>query len=118
MTLLIEPNIAQNLSIMAKSALMKMSEEQQMMFSEDFKRKRKSLTSAYLLLLLSPIATFIYFGKTGLLLIFLLVTLVTVGVGGVIWYIVEVFLLPKRVRHYNEELAIRVLRDQKLLATL
>ncbi|KIX15280.1 hypothetical protein X474_03665 [Dethiosulfatarculus sandiegensis] len=49
-------------------------------------------------------------GKTGLGVAFLLTA------GGLwVWYFVEIFLTPKRVREYNADIATSILRDMKIL---
>ena len=41
------------------------------------------------------------------------VALVTIGIGGVIWWIVDLFRIPGLARDYNQDLAITVMRNFK-----
>jgi len=63
-----------------------------------------------LLAIFFPIQLF-FVGKVGLGVAFLL----TAGGCG-LWWIVEIFLSPKRVRDYNEEISLQIARDLKFFA--
>ena len=63
------------------------------------------------LAILFPIQLFLL-GKTGLGVAFLLT-----GGGFLVWWIVEWFLTPGRVRAYNESVATEVMMQMRLLAS-
>ncbi|MCK4460559.1 MAG: TM2 domain-containing protein [candidate division Zixibacteria bacterium] len=110
MALEINPSIADKLPITVKSALSKMSSEEQMMFQEQFQKKSMSTGLMVFLAIFFPIQLFLL-GKTGLGIVFILTA------GGVwIWWIIEWFLTPKRVREYNEDVATKILTEMKIMS--
>lgn len=83
-------------------------------FAREYTRKRKSAFSAYVIsIIFSPIFMFLYLGKTGLFFAFLAVTLLTAGIGGIIWYLIEIFLIAGRVREHNENAAYEIIRRMR-----
>jgi len=110
MPLEIEPKIGSQLPLIVKKALSEMSTEDQLMFQKEFTRKAKSVGGMVALAIFFPIQLFLL-GKTGLGIAFLL----TAGGAGM-WYIIEWFLTPKRVKEYNEELAVEIMRDIKIMS--
>lgn len=56
-----------------------------------------------------PIQLFLL-GKTGLGVAFILT-----GGGMFVWWIIEIFMTPKRVRDYNENVAATIMRDLKIM---
>ena len=109
MTLTLQPSISNKLPTLVKSALSKMSPEEQMMFQEEFQRKSKSTGFMVFLAIFFPIHFFLL-GKAGLGLIYWF----TWG-GCFIWYFVEWFLTPARVREYNDDVAFKVMTDIKII---
>ncbi len=109
MALDINPSLLDNLPGTVKAALSKMSPEQQSLFCEEYQRKSKSTGLCVALAILFPIQLFLL-GKTGLGIVFWL----TGGALG-IWWLVEIFLTPKRVRAYNADVATAVVRDMKIM---
>ncbi|MHC1791782.1 TM2 domain-containing protein [Solidesulfovibrio sp.] len=109
MSLAIEPSIAARIPTSAKAALAKMTDEQQMMFVEEFKRRSKSTGLMVFLAIVFPIQLFLL-GKVGLGFVFLL----TMG-GFWLWYIVEWFLTPGRVREYNADVATKIVMEIKVM---
>ena len=105
----ITPSVAKNLPMMVKSALSKMPPEAQVMFEQEYQKKAKSSGLMVFLAIVFPIQLFLL-GKTGLGIAFWL----TMGLGG-IWYIIEWFLTPKRVREYNEDMATKILTEMKIM---
>lgn len=109
MALELKPSVMAALPITVKTALAKMSLEEQLMFQEMFEKKSKSLAPMLLLAVLFPIQHFLL-GKTGLGIVFFLT-----GGGLWIWWIIEWFLTPRRVREYNEDVATKLLMDIKIM---
>ena len=109
MALEITPSIAKKLPIIVKSALNNMSVEEQMMFQEEYEKKSKSTGLMVFLAIFFPIQLFIL-GKTGLGIAYL----ITVG-GLWVWWIIEWFITPKRVREYNGDIATKIITEMKIM---
>lgn len=109
MALEIIPSIAEMLPVTVKSALAKMSAQDQSMFQEEFEKKRKSSGLMLVLAIFFPIQLFLL-GKTGLGIAYWVT-----GGGMGIWWVVELFLTGKRVREYNEDVATKILTDIKIM---
>ena len=77
-----------------------LAEEQQMWFLSEYRQRSRSVAAMMALAILFPIQLF-FLGKVGLGVAFLLT-----GGGFGIWYLVEWFLTPGRVREYNEVIAL------------
>ena len=86
-----------------------MTPEQRAIFDREYSRKKRATGGMIVLAILFPIQLFLL-GRTGLGIAFIL----TVG-GGSIWWIIEWFLTPSRVRTYNEEVAMQIVRDLKTI---
>lgn len=110
MALEIKPGIEKTLTTTVKSALSKMSTEEQMMFQEQYERKSKGSGLMIFLAIFFPIQLLLL-GKIGIGIAFWL----TCGGLG-IWWLIEIFLAPKRVREYNEDIATKILTDIKILS--
>jgi len=105
----INPSIVDKLPITVKSALSKMSTEEQMMFQEQYQKKSKSVGLMVFLAIVFPIQMFLL-GKTGLGVVFIL------SLGGLyIWWIIEWFVTPKRVREYNGDVATKIVTEMKIM---
>ena len=109
MALEIKPSIVDKLPTMVKSALNNMSTEEQMMFQEQYEKKSRSTGLMIFLAIIFPIQLFLL-EKIGLGIAFLFT-----GGGLWIWWIIEWFLTPKRVREYNGDVATKILTDMKLI---
>ncbi len=90
-------------------ALSEMSDGQQDTFWQLYDSKKRGVVPMVLLAIFFPIQLFLL-GKTGLGIAFLL----TAG-GLFVWWFIEIFLTPGRVHHYNEELALQIALDVRLL---
>jgi len=95
--------------MIAKQQLKKMSEEEQLAFAADYKLKAKSGGAMLALAILFPIQLFLL-GKVGLGILYFLT-----GGGFFVWWIIEIFLTPGRVRQYNEALAAEAIGNIKLM---
>jgi hypothetical protein len=109
MSIAISPSISNSLPATVKTALAKMPDEQQMLFEDEYKRKAKSTGLLTALAILFPIQLFML-GKTGLGIAFL----ITLGGMG-IWWLIECFLTPSRVKSFNEDAATRLLTEMKIM---
>ena len=110
MALEITPSMAEMLPTTVKSALSKMSTEDQSMFQEQFGRKCKGSGLMLILAIFFPIQLFML-GKTGLGIAYWLT-----GGGMGIWWVIEIFITGKRVREYNEDVATKTLTDMKIMS--
>jgi hypothetical protein len=86
-----------------------MPDEQQLLFEDEYKRKAKSTGLLTVLAIFFPIQLFLL-GKTGLGIAFI----ITLGGMG-IWWIIEWFITPGRVKSFNEDVATRLLTEMKIM---
>jgi hypothetical protein len=110
MSIEVKPSVLKKLPTTVKTALAKMSTEDQVMFQEEFQKRAKSTGLMVFLAIFFPIQLFVM-GKMGLGFIFLFT-----GGGFGIWYLIEWFLTPKRVREINEDVATKTLTDMKIMS--
>lgn len=92
-----------------KQALGQLTDAQQAMFEEEYKRKMKPPMKMQLLAIFFPIQHFLM-GKTGSGILFW----ITLG-GFWIWWIIDMFAIGGRVRDFNEDIARTLLRDMKMM---
>ena len=90
-------------------ALGQLTDAQQAMFEEEYKRKMKPPMKMQLLAIFFPIQHFLM-GKTGSGILFW----ITLG-GFWIWWIIDMFTIGSRVRDFNEDIARTLLRDMKMM---
>jgi hypothetical protein len=109
MSIAVSPSISNRLPATVKTALAKMPDEQQLLFEDEFKRKAKSTGLLTLLAILFPIHLFIL-GKTGLGIAFIIT-----GGGLCVWWIIEWFITPGRVKSFNDDVATRLLTEMKIM---
>ena len=109
MSIAVSPSISDRLPATVKTALAKMADEQQLLFEDEYKRKAKSTVLLTALAIFFPIHLFML-GKTGLGIAFI----ITFGGAG-IWWVIEWFLTPKRVKSFNEDMATRLLTEMKIM---
>lgn len=106
----IENSILSKIPARVKGALPTLTPAQQDMFVQDFKKKSKSVGVAYLCHCIFFSSSYGYLHKWGMQIFYWL----TFG-GCLIWYFILLFLLPKKVRLYNEDVAAEVMRDIKIM---
>ena len=94
----------------AAEAAKELSDQQKSTFLADYGRRKRSTGLMMVLALLFPIQLF-FLGRIGLGVLFLLT-----GGGFGVWYVVEWFLTPGRVRKYNDDLALQIVRDIKAMS--
>ena len=87
-----------------------LSEEQRMWFLSEYHRRSRSVGLMMVLAFLFPIQLF-FLGRVGLAILFLLT-----GGGFFLWYVVEWFLTPGRVRDYNDAAALALIHHLKATA--
>ena len=106
---MIESSIFRSLPVAVQASLTNSSDSEQEMFVEEYKRRKKSIGVAYLLWILFGLH-FGYLHKWGLQILF------WITFGGVfIWWIINLFAIPSMVKNYNKDIAIDVLRSQKII---
>ena len=101
------------LPIMVRSEFAKMDVLSQAEFLGEYQRRRKGLALAYFASFLS--LHYAYVGRFGLTLLCWLVGLLTMGIALVIWWIIDLFRMPSIIANKNADIAIDVLRDQKII---
>ena len=108
--LMVPPSMLDSLPAMVRAELAKMPAQKQSEFVEEFRRKAKSVGTAYVLWILG--LHYAYLGKWGLQILFL----ITIG-GLCVWFLIDVFRMPKLVRDYNKDVATDVLRTMKAISS-
>lgn len=110
----IENSLADGLPSMVRTELARMPGGAQSQFAEEYRRKRKSVALAYVLSLLY--LHYAYVGRIGMTLLMWLVAIISLGIFGVIWWIIDLFRMPGIVGNRNKDIAMEILRDQKIIA--
>ena len=107
--ILIPRSILDKLPTMVRVEISKMTPEKQELFIEEYRRKAKSVGVAYVLWFVIGLH-YIYLGKLGWQLFYW----VTLG-GFLIWTFIDLFRIPGLVKDHNQDAAIDVLRNLKLI---
>lgn len=108
MALSIPREIEKELPPRVRSDLSQVDENKQRMFVDQYKKRSKNNVLMLALSIFFPIQLFLL-GQIGLGIIFILTS------GGLfIWWIIEIFMTPGRVKKYNEEIAEDILADVKI----
>lgn len=89
-------------------------EKTQTAFAKEYDRRRKKVRNTYLLLLFLPGLHFFQLGFSFVRLVLSFSFIFTIN-GLFVWWLLEWFLAPRRVRKYNQDLAMDVLKDVKSL---
>ena len=103
------------LPLMVQKTIKGLDEPSQLIFEEEYDRRKANFGPLLILTLLLPSSQFIAYGRWGLFCAFWGVTICTVGLGFVVWHFIEIFSIAKRRREYNENLAKEIARDIKVL---
>ena len=110
MSLIIKESLQDHIPITVKSTLAKMSNDEQAMFQSEFERKKKSTGVMVILAIFFPIQLFLL-GEIALGVLFLFTW------GGLgIWWIIEIFITPRRVRNYNKDIATEIVTDLRIMS--
>lgn len=107
--LYVPESIMRILPSMVKSAVRELPPADQEAFVEEFRRRSKSLAVAYILWFLLG-WHYAYLRKWGTQVLF---WLVAGGLG--VWWIIDLFRLPRMVRSINRDIAVDVMRDLKII---
>lgn len=99
-----------SLPSMARESIKAMTMEEQHQFLEEYQRRKKSLGFAFFLWLLLG-WHYAYLGKWGVMVLFWL----TLG-GLLLWWLIDFFRLSSLVENYNKDIALDILRTQRLIA--
>lgn len=109
MALELKPSVAKALPSSVRNALGKMPAEQQAVFEEEYARKRRSTVLMGLMAIFLPIH-FFFEDRVGMGILFWL----TWGGLGV-WWLIEIFTVWGRTARFNEDTAIALVRDMKIM---
>lgn len=101
------------LPISVRASLERSNENEVSMFDQEYSDKRRSVAVAYLASLF--MLHYAYCGRVGMTLLCWLVGFMTLGVGGLIWWLIDLFRIPGIVRKRNHDIATGVLRDQRII---
>ena len=112
MALSIASNIKDDLPSSILNAWGKMPPEEQAVFEDEYTRKRRSPVMFLVLAILFPIQFFLE-GRIGMGI--LLWVTMFMGIG-LIWWIVDIFMVYGRTKAFNEEVGRTLLRDMKIMA--
>ena len=105
------PNsIFDNLPSIVKNEIVKMPANKQGLFIDEFYRKSKNKGIAYLLWFIIGLH-YIYLDKLGWQLFYW----VTLG-SFLIWMFIDIFRIPGMVNDYNDDIAVDILRDIKIIS--
>ena len=110
--LLIKSSIADILPAMVKTDLAKLPEEKQAAFVEEFERKKKSVGMAYFFLLICLGMPYGYLGCWGMQWVYWFT-----GAGCGLWFFYLLFTLAGKVKDYNRDVAVGVMRDLKIMSS-
>ncbi|MFD1940825.1 TM2 domain-containing protein [Paradevosia shaoguanensis] len=112
MSLEIKPSVAKQLPSSVRNALGKMPGEQQSVFEEEYSRKRRNVALYGILAIFSIVFPVHFFmeGRPGQAIVFWLT-----GGGLGIWWLIEIFTVWGRTGRHNEDAAISILRDMKIM---
>jgi len=109
---LIPSDVLDSLPSMVKHSLLKMSDTEQLGFTEEYKRKRKKASKAYLMWIL-VYAHNIYLERgVGMWILQMLACACVVGIP---WVLYDLFIIPSKVRELNSDVAKEILRDIKIM---
>jgi hypothetical protein len=108
--ILIPAKIARELPSMVRNELGKLPAYKQEEFTEEYRRKAKSKTPAYLLWLFLGFH-YAYQGKWGIQILFWLT-----GGGLGVWWLVDLFRIGGMVGQFNKDVAVEVLRNMKAVS--
>lgn len=109
MSLHVKPTVVRQLPSSVRNALGQMPQEQQAVFEEEYGRKRRNKVILGLLAIFFPIH-FFFEDRIVLGLVYWL----TIGGFGV-WWLVEIFTVWGRTSRFNEDTAVALLRDMKIM---
>lgn len=107
----VESTIDKFLPAMVRTELVGLPASDQEAFVEEFNRKSKGLFGTYICSIIY--CHYGFLGRWGMTALMWLVAIVTIGIGGVIWWVIDLFRIPGLVRDYNRDLAITVMRNFK-----
>ena len=96
---------------LVQSSLSKMDEEQRLTFQSEFDSRKKN-KGAMIACTIFLIHFFVY-GKVGMGIIYVPICLFT-GIG-LVWWLIELFLIGKRLNEYNNKVAVDLAREMKLM---
>lgn len=97
------------LPMMVVNELRTLPAERQAEFFEEYNRRRKKPWAAWLLWLVGW--HFVYWGRWGLQVLYIFTLL-----GFYVWWAIEGFRMPGRLRHDRADVAVAVLRDLKQIS--
>ena len=83
--------------------------DDQIAILSDFGHRKADTVIAYILSLC--FLQYAYVNRPGMTLIAWVVTIATFGIGGVVWFIIDLFRIPGIVARHNDREMVQVMRD-------
>lgn len=108
--MLISSDIRKDLPEMVTSSLRDMKQQDQNIFIEEFCRRRRTVGLGYLLWFLG--FHYAYYKKWALLILFWVSCIL---IFGIVWWVVDAFRIKSMTKTYNQDAAIDVMKDLKLM---
>lgn len=98
-----------------EARLKALSDDDLKAYRQMFHKRGKAVSNAYLFWLLAGLHYPYVYGWKGVLIwaLFIAVSVLTWGIVGVIWWLVDFFRLPGMVRDNNREVALKTLQDKR-----
>ncbi|MGH6912379.1 MAG: hypothetical protein ACREH3_01575 [Geminicoccales bacterium] len=91
-----------------RAELSNLNPSQQSEFVEEFERKAKTLPAAYLCSLMY--CHYGFLDRWGMTVIMWVAAIITFGIVGLVWWIIDLFRMPALVRAYNRGVALDAMR--------
>lgn len=102
------------LPVLVQAEFSRMEPSEQAQFFGIYDRKRRSRAVAYLASLLY--LHYAYLGRVGMTVLMWIVAICSFGIVGLLWWIVDLFRMPSLVADRNSDIAVEVMRDQKIIS--
>ena len=107
----VSPSLANDLPAMVRNELVKLPNQKQDEFFEEYNRKQKSVLLGYVLFFLLG-AHYAYQKKWGLQILFWFT-----GGGVFIWWLIDAFRLPSMIGNYNKDKAVDTMKNLQAITT-
>lgn len=99
------------LPAVAQASFANLSEEQRLLFADEYNRHKKQVTAAYACWILLG-CHYAYLGKWGLQV---LLWILMLGCIGWAWWLIDVFRIPDMIRMHNQDAAVAAMQAVKTL---
>ena len=94
-----------------QSALARMDQNQRLTFQSEYNNRKKKLTPMIFATIF--FLHFFFYDRVGLGVVYILVCFTVLEF---VWYFVEICMIGKRMRDHNNDLAVSIARDMKIMS--